>query len=131
LTSFLADVSPDIPWHVTAFRRDYKMTTADDTRPAGLERAAQIGARNGLNFVYAGNRPGEVGALEDTRCPGCATTLVARTGFSIREYRVTATGRCPRCDRAIPGRWSEHDSGQTTSAPYRPASDGWIPLTSV
>src|SRR5438552_3287334 len=26
LTSFLADVSPDIPWHVTAFHGDYKMT---------------------------------------------------------------------------------------------------------
>lgn len=131
LTSFLADVSPDIPWHVTAFHRDYKMTAPGDTRPAALERAAAIGARNGLNFVYAGNRPGEVGPLEDTRCPGCAATLIARTGFSIREYRLTATGRCPNCDRAIPGRWAERFSGQAASAPYRPASDGWIPLTSV
>src|SRR5881296_3919483 len=32
LTSFVASVSPDIPWHVTAFHRDYRMTDHRDTR---------------------------------------------------------------------------------------------------
>ncbi|MBV8891090.1 MAG: AmmeMemoRadiSam system radical SAM enzyme, partial [Acidobacteria bacterium] len=71
LTEFLVSVSPDIPWHVTAFHKDYKMTDPDDTRPEDLLRAADIGRRSGLNFVYAGNLPGRVGELEDTRCPNC------------------------------------------------------------
>ena len=28
---FIASVSPDIPWHVTAFHKDYKMLDPDDT----------------------------------------------------------------------------------------------------
>ena len=31
LAAFLAGVSPDIPWHVTAFHQDYKMTEPDNT----------------------------------------------------------------------------------------------------
>ena len=41
LTQFLAGVSPDIPWHVTAFHKDYKMTDPANTTPAMLVRAAQ------------------------------------------------------------------------------------------
>src|SRR5438874_12281127 len=63
LTSFIADVSPDIPWHVTAFHGDYKMTTPQDTTADMLQEAAAIGSANGLRYVYAGNRPGEVGDL--------------------------------------------------------------------
>jgi pyruvate formate lyase activating enzyme len=29
LTEFVAGVSPDIPWHATAFHKDYKMTDPD------------------------------------------------------------------------------------------------------
>src|SRR5579885_1062641 len=39
LTEFLAGVSPDIPWHVTAFHADYKMSDTRDTQPADLLRA--------------------------------------------------------------------------------------------
>src|SRR5262249_4676121 len=58
---FLASVSRDIPWHVTGFHTDYKMTDTPDTDAAALVRAAEIGAEEGLRFVYAGNRPGPVG----------------------------------------------------------------------
>ena len=43
MTEFIAGVSPDIPWHVTAFHKDYKMDDPDDTRPQDLLRAAEIG----------------------------------------------------------------------------------------
>ena len=36
LAEFLVSVSPDIPWHVTAFHQDYKMTDPDDTSPETL-----------------------------------------------------------------------------------------------
>jgi hypothetical protein len=32
LAEFLAGVSPDIPWHVTAFHKDYKMTDSEAER---------------------------------------------------------------------------------------------------
>src|SRR5918995_3534932 len=41
LTQFLAGVSRDIPWHVTAFHQNYRMTDAANTTPAMLTRAAE------------------------------------------------------------------------------------------
>src|SRR5437868_1248934 len=41
---FLASVSRDIPWHVTGFHRDYKMTDPPATDSRALIRAAEIGA---------------------------------------------------------------------------------------
>jgi pyruvate formate lyase activating enzyme len=105
LTAFLAGVSPDIPWHVTAFHPDYRMTDRAGTTPHMLIQAAAIGRRAGLRFVYAGNAPGRVGDLEHTRCHGCGETLVERRAYWIGACRVTADGRCPACRQAIPGRW--------------------------
>ncbi|MEW5982494.1 MAG: AmmeMemoRadiSam system radical SAM enzyme [Acidobacteriota bacterium] len=105
LAAFVASVSPDIPWHVTAFHSDYRMNGTPGTTSSMLERAAAIGRESGLHFVYAGNLPGRVGHLEDTRCPGCGETLVERTAFHVRHNRVTADGRCPSCATPIPGRW--------------------------
>jgi AmmeMemoRadiSam system radical SAM enzyme len=102
---FLVSVSPDLPWHVTAFHRDYKMTGPDNTPAATLIRAAEIGAGEGLRFVYAGNLPGRVGPWENTYCPGCRATLVERTGFHVLVDRVSETGSCPECRRAVPGFW--------------------------
>ena len=96
-----------MPWHVTAFHGDYKMTGPDDTTVADLLRAAEIGRQAGLRFVYAGNLPGMVAGLEDTRCPGCHRLLVERTGYHVRGYNITPEGTCPSCGVAIPGRWGE------------------------
>src|SRR6185436_1901176 len=46
LTTFVAGVSPDIPWHVTAFHGDYKMTEPQNTTAAMLVAAAAIGRAN-------------------------------------------------------------------------------------
>ncbi|PWT85533.1 MAG: hypothetical protein C5B57_02715 [Blastocatellia bacterium] len=122
LTSFIASVSATIPWHVTAFHGDYKMTDPGNTTPDMLCAAAEIGRESGLQHVYAGNLPGAVGDLEDTHCPSCGEVVVSRYGYHIRRYRVTATGCCPRCGRAIPGRWSATFDGQITSRPFLPGS---------
>jgi len=105
LTSFVAGVSPDIPWHVTAFHGDYKMTDPENTSAEMLLSAADIGRSQGLRHVYAGNLPGQVGDLEDTQCASCGEALVTRYGYHIRSYRLTADGRCPACATAVPGRW--------------------------
>ncbi len=104
---FIAGVGPDIPWHVTAFHKDYKMTDPDNTTAAALIRAAEIGAEAGLHFIYAGNRPGEVGNWENTYCPHCQTLLIERYGYVILGYHLTDEGHCPKCNQIIPGRWPQ------------------------
>jgi len=112
LTDFLAGISPDIPWHVTAFHKEYKMTGPRNTRVSDLLQAADTGRRAGLEFVYAGNLPGSVGDFEDTRCPACAEALIRRAGYRILEYRLTEEGACHSCRRKVPGRWQERSRGQ-------------------
>jgi pyruvate formate lyase activating enzyme len=102
---FLVAVSPDIPWHVTAFHKDYKMTGPDNTSAATLLRAAAIGHEEGLHFVYAGNLPGRVGTHENTYCPQCGALLVERYGYRIAQYRIEQGGRCPSCSTVVPGVW--------------------------
>ena len=104
--AFIAGVSPDIPWHVTAFHQDYRMTENPATTAESLVRACELGRAAGLHFVYAGNLPGRVGRWEHTWCPGCGALLVERYGYHIARQRVGADGRCPSCRRVIPGIWS-------------------------
>ena len=105
LTRFVAGVSPDIPWHVTAFHADYRMNDTPDTTHEQLIAAAAIGRDSGLRYVYAGNRPGRVGDLENTRCNGCGALLVERQGYRIIDQRVTGSGHCPDCAAKVPGIW--------------------------
>ncbi|MCZ7636435.1 MAG: AmmeMemoRadiSam system radical SAM enzyme [Verrucomicrobia bacterium] len=111
LTRFLAGVDRNIPWHVTAFHPDYRMTDPNATAARDLVRAAEIGAAAGLHFVYAGNLPGRVDGWEDTRCPGCGTTLIRRLGFRVLENRLGSTGACPACGHMVPGVWAEATTG--------------------
>jgi pyruvate formate lyase activating enzyme len=121
LTEFIASVSPDVPWHVTAFHQDDRLLDPAATTAAQLKKAAAIGRRAGLRYVYAGNLPGEVGDLEDTRCRSCGTLLIGRYGYRIRDYHVTADGRCPSCATALPGRWDHAFTRQITAQPFLPA----------
>jgi pyruvate formate lyase activating enzyme len=120
MTSFLASVSPDLPWHVTAFHKDYRMSDPENTTPEMLVQAAAIGQRNGLRYVYAGNLPGRVGDLEHTRCHACHAMLVERYGYFIQEYRLTPEGNCPDCGTSIPGRWGRGFDGQISASPFLP-----------
>jgi pyruvate formate lyase activating enzyme len=108
---FLAGVSPDIPWHVTAFHKDYKMTGPENTPAHTLLRAAEIGREAGLRYVYAGNLPGRVDEYESTYCPHCNQRLIRRSAYIITEYRLTAEGTCPACGTKVAGLWPE-DPGQ-------------------
>jgi pyruvate formate lyase activating enzyme len=104
---FLRSVSADIPWHVTAFHKDYKMTSPENTPSTTLLRAAEIGHEAGLNYVYAGNLPGRVDEYEDTHCPQCKRTLIRRYGYVIAEYHITGQGKCPSCGTKVAGVWPE------------------------
>jgi pyruvate formate lyase activating enzyme len=102
---FIAAVSEDIPWHVTAFHQDYRMTDNANTTAEQLIRACEIGRAAGLRYVYAGNLPGRVGRWENTFCPSCDELLVERYGYLIRQMKVSSAGKCPSCGENIPGIW--------------------------
>jgi pyruvate formate lyase activating enzyme len=125
---FLASVSPDIPWHVTAFHKDYKMTDPANTTPEMLMRAAEIGRNAGLRYVYAGNLPGMVRDLENTRCHNCRTLLIERYGYLITGYHLTPNGCCPKCGTALPGRWAAAFEGQITAHPFVPRGRSLITI---
>ncbi len=131
IAGFLAGVSRDIPWHVTAFHADYRMAERRDTTVRDLLRAAAIGRAAGLRFVYAGNLPGRVGDLEDTHCPECGATVVARQGFRVTRFDLGPGGVCRRCETPIAGFWKAdwsvpagNDGPRVPRAvPLRPAPD--------
>jgi len=120
LTEFVASVSSDIPWHVTAFHQDYRMTDPANTTPAMLVRAANIARRAGLRYVYAGNAPGHVGTLEHTHCASCGERVISRYGYFIQQYGLQADGSCPRCRASVPGIWNARFEGQRTAFPFLP-----------
>lgn len=100
---FLAGVSPEIPWHVTAFHPTYHMTGPPRTPPETLLRAYEIGRSAGLRYVYTGNLPG-LPKSENTYCPQCGAELIRRRGFYVEELRIRG-GACPACGTTIAGRW--------------------------
>ena len=105
IAKFLVSVSANIPWHVTAFHKDYKMTDPDNTTASTLIRAARIGEEAGLKFIYAGNLPGQMGRYENTYCPSCKKLLVERVGFKIVKNQMDSSGKCADCYAEIPGIW--------------------------
>jgi pyruvate formate lyase activating enzyme len=106
MAAFLAGVSPEIPWHITAFHPDYKMTDPRRTRASDLMRAYEIGKTAGLHFVYPGNLPGQLGNHENTYCPHCDGMLIQREGFLVLQNRMKGA-HCPDCGAQVPGVWED------------------------
>jgi pyruvate formate lyase activating enzyme len=104
IAEFIKSVSPDIPWHVTAFHGDYKMDNIRYTPIEKIIRAVEIGYTSGLHYVYAGNIPGAVRNYENTICYRCGECLIERKGFRIVKNRLK-DGRCTKCGNSIPGFW--------------------------
>ena len=102
LAKFLADLDPDIPWHISRFHPTYRLTNIRPTPPETIHRAKEIGYEAGLKYVYSGNIPGDKG--EKTYCHECGELLIDRFGFNVRKNRLVS-GRCPDCQAVIPGIW--------------------------
>lgn len=102
IASFVHALSPDIPWHVTAFRPQYKMGDTTATTADSLDRARSIGLEVGLHHVYAGNVPGALPGAENTQCYGCGAVLIERTGYSTRVVGLDGD-RCASCASKLPG----------------------------
>lgn len=106
IARFIAELSRDIPWHVTAFYPQYKMMDLPPTNLETLKYAYEIGKEEGLRFVYCGNIPDR--STESTFCPSCKTLLIERFGFLSRIKNFDPkTGRCGHCQEKIPGVWKQ------------------------
>ena len=102
IARFIADIDPNIPWHVTGFYPTYKLTDAKATTNLLLDKAVEIGKKNGLNFIYQGN----IGKRENTYCPQCNNLLVQRNGFNVSKNNIKE-GVCSNCHHEIPGKWGD------------------------
>ena len=99
IARFLADLSPDIPWHISRFHPDYKETALPPTPVETMRRANEFGREAGLHYVYLGNV--QLDAGQDTKCPGCGKVLVRRRGFGRPSLYLTEP-RCPDCGHDVP-----------------------------
>jgi len=108
LTDFLVGVSPDIPWHVSAYHANYKMRGGCSATPiASIKKAMGIGRQAGLRYIYAGNVRGEIAGSSDTCCHECGLVCIQRSGFGAGRKVLTSAGTCPACGTAIPGLWDQ------------------------
>lgn len=98
IAEFLASVGKEIPWHVSRFHPDYKLTNLSPTPLEKLEEAYKIGKMAGLKYVYVGNVLEE----ENTYCASCGKDLIARYSFSVVTNNLKS-GKCPKCGTVLDG----------------------------
>jgi pyruvate formate lyase activating enzyme len=82
------------PWHVTRFYPHHHLSHLSSTPLETIERAAEIGKKAGLKFVYAGNVPGH--ESENTHCYNCGKLIVRRVGYQM-EIIGLAGSKCRYC----------------------------------
>lgn len=95
IAKFIASVDKNIPWHISRFHPDYKMTNSYPTPLETLENAFQIGKNAGLKYVYLGNVITETG--ENTFCPKCGALAIRRAGYLTEVLGVDKEGNCSNC----------------------------------
>src|SRR3990172_12806464 len=90
------------------------MLQAEPTYLKTLPRAWEIGKAVGLRYVYCGNLRGLF--RDHTACYRCGKTLIRRTGFYMKSYRLEQ-GRCPSCQATSDGVWDNRSrrDGSTES----------------
>jgi pyruvate formate lyase activating enzyme len=90
----------DVPWHISRFYPQYKLSDSQPTPVETLEKAYEIGRAAGLHYVYTGNVPGL--KTESTFCCKCGKLLIERVGYSILANKIKGSS-CPYCGVKIAG----------------------------
>lgn len=106
IAEFLVAISPDLPWHISAFHPSYKMHDRPPTPARTLRHAWQIGRSVGLRYVYPGNIWDDplLDGCADTRCPHCDGKVIVRNGYHVRTL-WSEPGICPHCGARLAGVW--------------------------
>ena len=94
------EADPHVPWHLSRFHPQYRLTEAEPTPLASLDRAYQIGKAAGLHYVYLGNVPGS--REENTFCHRCGGLLIERSGYTIVTRRIKDSC-CQDCGARVAG----------------------------
>lgn len=102
IAQFLVTISPDLPWHISAFYPNYKMLDVPPTPKEILLKAYHIGKDAGLKYVYTGNIPDS--NYESTYCPNCGFKLIERWGIEMIENNLLGD-KCLKCGTKIAGRF--------------------------
>jgi pyruvate formate lyase activating enzyme len=102
LISYILSVDETIPWHVSRFYPQYKLTDIPPTDPGTIFDILETAKEMGLQYIYAGNISS--GQWEDTRCPQCNSKLIERRGYFTRVLDLSG-GKCASCGHSIPGVW--------------------------
>jgi pyruvate formate lyase activating enzyme len=99
IARFISEVDVNIPWHISRFHPDYKLTDSQITPLETLNKAYSLGRKAGLRYIYIGNIPGE---SPQTVCPSCNQSLIRRRSFWVLENNLRDS-RCPRCGEHVAG----------------------------
>jgi pyruvate formate lyase activating enzyme len=105
IAEFIASVDKNIPWHISRFHPDYKVTNKEPTPMTIMVKAYEIGKKAGLKYVYLGN----VALPVVTHCPNCNEELIVRSVYRVEKniLKIDDKGiaRCPKCGEIIKGVW--------------------------
>lgn len=102
MARFIADISVDIPYHISRFHPDNRMTDTTATPVETLIKAYNIARQEGLRYVYTGNVHDPEHSSTD--CPSCGHTLIHRTGALGQNVKTRMNGnQCPHCSETIAG----------------------------
>ncbi len=107
LMDFIADLGPDVPWHVSRFHPQYRMTDVPPTPPELITGILEQARRKGLHHLYAGNL--HHSDFEDTLCPKCRSPLIRRSAYRIHLDQLDDDGRCRVCGSLLAGRFAKAD----------------------
>ncbi len=100
LAKFIANqLGADTPWHLTKFSaaNSWKLVGLPDTPETSIYQAYDLAREAGLDFVYAGNLPGD--QRENTYCPNCRQLAVARFNYVINRF--DNNGECAYCEKNL------------------------------
>jgi pyruvate formate lyase activating enzyme len=96
------DLGEFTPWHVTQFVPHLELSNVPATPVSTLEKAREIGLREGLKYVYLGNVWGH--PAENTYCYNCQKLLIERRGFYISQNNIE-NGKCSYCGTVMQRRF--------------------------
>ena len=104
MTEWIAkNLGPKTPWHLSRFdphiAPDEKFAKISPTSVEQLKKAAKIGKKAGLKFIYiwAGN----LFSQANTICPGCGNLAISRTGWQPTILAVDKNGYCSKCGEPL------------------------------
>lgn len=102
MAEFIAGIDKGMPWHLSRFLPQYKMSDGEITPLEMLIKAYEIGKKADLKYIYVGNAPKS--DYENTNCLKCGELLIERRGMGMVKNNLRERS-CPKCGEMIEGVW--------------------------